>query len=206
MFKPDDNSNRAGNKIARFLPSQFLSSFPIFLFESTWIYKPLCRSVRRSVVECSEHATYGESSSSWQKFLHLNVVFLYHAVASLSRLFLYFSRLVFIFVLNRFAVTNSLCIARFMQGKARIHAKRNDRIFKFLRVKRELWNEVKICISKIMHLAQCNFAKDLCACFFSFLNFLCKPGFLCKYCPVTNWKLSFFERLYFLHFYIDFNL
>ena len=98
--------------------------------------------------------------------------FLYHALASLSQfhycLSLYYSCLVFIFVLNSFAVTNSLCIARFMQGKARIHAKRNDRIFKFLRLKRELWNVVEICISKIMHLAQCNFAKDLCSCFFIF--------------------------------------
>ena len=56
--------------------------------------------------------------------------FLYHALASLSQFhycfFLYFSRLIFILVLNRFAVTNSLSITRFMQGKARIHAKRND--------------------------------------------------------------------------------
>ena len=61
--------------------------------------------------------------------------FLYHALASLSQFhycfFLYFSRLIFILVLNRFAVTNSLSITRFMQGKARVHTKRNERIFKF---------------------------------------------------------------------------
>ena len=121
-------------------------------------------------------------SSSWQKILRLNVVFFVPCsgvslTLSLFFIFLYFFRFVFIFVLNRFAVTNSLCIARFMQGKARIHAKRNDRIFKFLRIKRELWNVVEICISKIMHLAQCNFAKDLCSWFFHLWIFYANPDF-----------------------------
>ena len=129
--------------------------------------------------------------------------FMYHALASLSHfyhyLFLYFSRLVFIFVLNRFAVTNSLCIPRFMQGMARIHAKRNDRIFKFLRVKRELWNEVKICISKIMHLAQCNFAKDLCSWFFHFWIFYANPDF---YANIVQLQIGNYHFLKGCTFYI----
>ena len=114
-------------------------------------------------------------------------------------LFLDSSRLIFIFVLYRFAVIDSLCITRFMQGKARVHAKRNDRIFKFLRVKRELWNAVEICISKIMDLAQCNFAKDSCSCFFHFRIFYANPDF---YTNIVQLQIGNYHFLKGCTFYI----